>query len=138
MAAVDRYTSFDAKFAALQAMQAAETSEGKLQLVTEERAPLVDSDITAAHISQYQRQQRRTTTKPPESDSRRGHKLVSCKTNGAMNGIKLPTHSSRTRPGTRPVEPVLSLPVPRKGERAVTAKRLTTSLVCVEASATHR
>ena len=79
LASVDRYPDFDAKFRALQSMQAAENSERKLQTTTERQAPTVGSDVSAAHVSPYQRQQRYAMTKPPDGDSRRGLKLTFCK-----------------------------------------------------------
>ena len=79
LSAVDRYTSFEAKFQALQSMQAAENSERKLHSVTDRKSPAASSDLIAAHVSQYQRQQRRAVIKPPDGDSRRGVKVVHCK-----------------------------------------------------------
>ena len=80
LASADRFPSFDSKFRALQAMQSAENSERKLQATTERQVPSTGSDVTAAHVSPYQRQQRRAVTKPPHGgDNRRGPKIAFCK-----------------------------------------------------------
>ena len=86
---MDRYPSFEAKFQALQAMQAAANSERKLQSAAERHIPPDASDTTSAHLSTYQRQQR-AIAKPADGGQRSGPKMASCRWCGERHRISNP------------------------------------------------
>ena len=69
LSAADRYPTFTQKFQALLAMQAAEDSEKQLQTDASAPGRQAAPDVTAAHRSAYQRQQRQKSVNPPRAYS---------------------------------------------------------------------